>query len=424
MDSFKERLDTGFDVFEIEEGVEIYEEIEEIDEAAGAMKGLTGNIKKALLYKMGGEHSEVDAPGKVEHPTHLRKQLHQAADSGRVAVVHVDGKPVIGMSNAGPKGVYNVHSSGEERMGKERTDRRHGTGRMYGSTYVKPEYRTHTQTDVGKNTALAAIEDHLHQKHNAGSDDKMDLYKNHSVEVKSYMPDKIRMGKVDQRSKNRPEMQHNQKYGSSTAETRDYNSQKTVSKTPAGDMSGPRRRAEMTLAKKHLGDLGSPGTQAKELHDAVGRHIASGDYKNATRAAEALHNHIRNSGISKENSDIGSYATNLKDLRSRSSWGKDRARDRLKDIRDKYKKNESLIPSVFRTLDVLYEAHSEDMEALTDIFDEYGIDNRLAKAIAKVIVAGARHKEPSVVDIETVLKKHVHDPKKLKRIAQAAYDAL
>jgi hypothetical protein len=424
MDSFKERLGT-FDVFEIEDGTEIYEDTEDIDEAAGAMKGLTGNIKKALLGKMGGENSHVGETGRIEHPTHLRKHLQQAADSGHVSVVHVDGKPVVGMSNAGPKGVYNVHSSGDERMGKTKEERRHGTGRMYGQTYVPPEYSRHTQTDVGKNTALGAIEDHLHKNFNAGSEDKMDLYKNHSVEVKSYLPDKIRMAKVDQRAKDRPNMQYNQKYGSSTDETRPYNAQRTTSKTPTGDVSGLRRRAAMTLAKKHLGDLGSPANKAKELHDELGRHLASGDSKSASRAADALQSHIRNSGLGSENSDIKSYASDLKDLSGVSgNWGKERARERLKGMRTKYGKNESLIPEVFRTLDVLYEGHSGDTEALTDIFNEYGIDNRLAQAMARKIVADGKHKELSLKDVEAVLQKNVHDPRKLKRISQAAYDAL
>ena len=165
------------------------------------------------------------------------------------------------------------------------------------------------------------------------------------------------------------------------------------------------------------------GARGKE-YDEIGKHIASGDSKKAARAAEELQNHIRNSGIGTENPDISHYASELKDLRGSSSWGKERSRERIKNMRAKYGKNESLIPEVFKTLDMLSEAHSGDAEALVDIFDEYGLDNRLAQAMARKIVSDGKHKELSVGDIEAVLKKQVHDPKKLKRIAQAAYDAL
>jgi hypothetical protein len=416
MDRFKEYLESDtFDVFEVEDV--------ELDEAAGAMKGLTGDIKSRVLQRMGGEHSEVDdSGGKIEHPTHLRKQLHQAADSGRVAVVHVDGKPVVGMSSAGSKGVYKVHSSGDERMGKQISRQRPGTGRYYGGTYVKPEYHHYVETDVGKNTALGAVEDHLHKNFNAGSDDKMDLYKNHHVEVKSIMPDKIRIQKVGERGKIRPEMQTNYRLGKVRGDL-DYRNQRVTSNTPAGDIEGLKDRAATALAKKHLGDMGSPAQKAKELHDQVGKHIASGDYKNATRAAEALHNHIRNSGISSENPDVKAYADSLKNLAGGYSWGKQRARERMKEIRDKHSKNEHLIPSVFDALDSLTES-SEDVEALADIFSDYGLDSRLSTAMARKIVADSKHKELTVADIEAVLKKQVHDSKKMKRIAQAAYDAL
>jgi hypothetical protein len=305
--------------------MDLNEDFEDIDEGAGNLKGLSKHILKQITHLGGGEHSDVTVHGaNLKNAAEVQHRLGRALKAGQVGVVFHNGKPISAIHpHTGYDKGMNIHTA-ESPVSHKKWE--YG-GKRRGS-YER-------ETPVWAHRDALAHVGYMTDKH-VGADD----YKGHHIEVKGYSPDTQRAAKNATRDKNRPSMQTN--YVKRTpaeyaaAKKKDYwaSDHKVTSKTPAGDLSKYKHAAAVKLATQKLGDKGSPLSKAQKLHAELGKHLESGNHKEASRVASELEGHIRRSGISKEDSDINRYARSLERGGRGDEWEK-RNRAEMRKEREK-----------------------------------------------------------------------------------------
>lgn len=339
-------------IAEIRENILSDEEFEivdfSLDESAGNLSGLSKHLMKTITNNMmAGENSKVVSSGPIKNASNMKQHIHQALENGHVPVVHVDGKPVkavVPSSTYGARPEYRLHDTDGEKPAKEYHAGR--TFRAGGRVHHSGSYEyTNPRPTYGKGDAINKM------IHAATGGDK-DAFKNKNIEVKAVAVDRERVKKHNQRVKNRPEMQSNyvNAVPSDDKKKLTYSGdKKETSRTPAGDgLKGIKDAAAIRLAKKKLGD--KPNAEAEKLHAEIGKHIASGNYKEAHKAIRSLQGHIEAHGLETSQDKINDYAKNLKDLKG--TYGRDYAKKNLERLRNE---SEEYDDDIIEALDSLIE---------------------------------------------------------------------
>jgi ribosomal protein L37AE/L43A len=284
-------------------------DLESFEEGIGNLKGLSKHLIQTITQRGGGENSAVQSSGKIKSNSELHKHIHAAIKAGQTAVVYKNGKPVSAVHPSSYGSKYNVSNDTKEQSqskSKYIKSTRYTAGRTH--RYEDPEFGSRDAIDHATRIVHGNAEPN---------------YKDHNVEVKSYAVDKNREALHQKRSDNRPDMQYNTvkrtpaEVAAERAKGRYYvdidtNSRKETSMTPAGSFDKIKDAAALRLARLKLGDKGSPVHKAMELHDQLGKHLASGNSEAARKTANELSDHIRQSGLHKEHRDIERYADSLK----------------------------------------------------------------------------------------------------------------
>jgi hypothetical protein len=324
-----------FEVFDLTD-----DELEILDEATGALAGLNTHLKKLVTSHMGGENSAVTETGRLSNKSGLHRAILAGMEKGHVVVVHKNGKPVAAVhpaSNYGSRPEFGIHN-GESKETQTERKLMHGTGKWNPrlKRHIPSEYSTHQNPNYTKGDALSRAMGLAH----GSSDGDKDHYKEHHIEVKTFAPDQNRISTAKKRNLAAPKMQANYVNKNEAEKAKDKSpyasDKKQTSTTPAGKMDDIVDTAAKKLAKKTLGDKGSPAEKAKQLHAEIGKHIEAGDHKAAREKMSELDDHIRSQGLGKENGDIESYASALADLqRDKKNGYGGYSKERLKRIRDR-----------------------------------------------------------------------------------------
>ena len=389
---------------ELEETFELYD-LTELNEGAGSLKGLPKHMISSIVTKVhGGENSPVEDHGKSPNHSHLRTTLSKAMSSGKVAVVHVNGKPVsavhISSDDARPK--YGV---GDETSNRSitRTQQMHNTGkydRRQGK-YIAPKYSEYQSPHHSKEEALHRVMGTI-EKHTGDLTDK-GTYKKHNIEIKTYGRDANRAKVHSDRIANKPKMQANYVNYAAGEHRPMYTDKKTTSRTPAGDMSGIKSKALDKMADKHVVDSSSPKTKATELHAALGKAIAAGDTKQAKAHMDELDRHVRQSGLDATSPTRTRYKDAVKDLRDKGGYSKDYSREKLKDMKasGKIKEEVEELDELSKgTLAKYIPTAAKDLEQATHDQEYYGHDQDFRRGKNRLKGIGVAVKKLAKEEVE------------------------
>lgn len=309
-------INEEYDIIDLEEITE-----SELDEGAGNLSGLPNHIIKAAVSRASaGKDSEVESSGRIKNASALKKHIHDAMEKGHAAVVHVDGKPVKAVVSKGAWGgsrpSYEVHNDKDIETQREAITPR--PRRIGGKMHYSP---THYYDNPSHNKG-EALNKMIHAA--TGGEDK-DVFKNKHIEVKTIKPDLERRKKAGERQSNRPNMR--------TVYDDPKNYKGKTSTTHVGDdLKGIKDAAAMKLAGKKLAGKSSASAEAEKLHTELGKHLASGNAREAQRAIENLRVHIQTHGLKNTEDKKKEYAKSLQDLKSH--YDKDYAKRNLAALRN------------------------------------------------------------------------------------------
>lgn len=308
-----------------------------LNEGAGSLEPFPNHIKKTITKGGGGENSEVDHLGRASSYSNLKGHINNAMKSGKVLVVHHNGKPIASTHTTsdhyGGRAKYGVQDH-ENTLTATRSVQRHGTGKWDNRTkkYIPSEYSSHQDTHHSKDEAIHKVL-RVVQKHTGEHDiEHKDTYKHHNIELKTVAADQDRVNTSARRRANKPAMQDN--HVKNGEDRWGYKNVRKTSSTPAGSFDKIKKHALNKMVDKHVDDKDNPHEQAHQIHQKLSDALHAGDSKAVLKHTNDLADHVRNKGIDHDSFDKSRYKSALSDLRNKN-YGTDYARKTIKDLKDK-----------------------------------------------------------------------------------------
>lgn len=285
------------------------ENIEDLSEGEGALKGVPTGLRKMIVSKpgesrdsyygkgpiAGGENSSREESPAAKSISGLKSHISAAMAGNKMAIIHKNGKPIAAVSGAnhgvsGARDEFHVHGTPDSTDINIET--KYGTGRR-GYTWKKNV----VNANHNKSGALNAVMDHV-SKHIDTSEPEKDHFKKNKYHVVSIGPDEKRHETQLKRNKNTY-------YG---------NGKDAPEKSDAKITWN----AANKIAVQKLGDKTSPHSIARDIHQKLGDAIKSGNQQEAENHIKALKDHFernRRNALSREDDNITKYADKLIDLK-------------------------------------------------------------------------------------------------------------